>query len=169
MTKSANTRPQGLEWVLLLATQSEMKEIELVAFQCEQAGGGGGRQWVPFHPNFVLQGLGFLCGQCALRSWKVKAEVLFNLVLEKLWTSRAIDQENPCPLLSSPLHCFLLPVSTRVSGRGRGEAMRVSILLLNMDLDYRELLSSNLHKHVFRVISSSTFQYPSPGQSPLKG
>lgn len=50
MTKAANTRTQGLQWGILLATQSEMKETELLAFQCEQTG----EQQVYFHPNVVL-------------------------------------------------------------------------------------------------------------------
>lgn len=61
MTKAANTRTQGLQWGILLATQSEMKETELLAFQHEQTG----EQQVYFHPSIVLQGLGVLCGQCS--------------------------------------------------------------------------------------------------------
>lgn len=53
MTKTANTRTQGLQWGILLITQSEMKKTELLAFQCEQTG----EQQVYFHPNVVFQGL----------------------------------------------------------------------------------------------------------------
>lgn len=61
MTKAANTRTQGLQWGILLATQSERKETELLAFRCEQTG----EQQVYFHPKVILQGLRVLCGQCS--------------------------------------------------------------------------------------------------------
>lgn len=74
------------------------------------------------------------------------------------------------PLLSSPLLCFFLPVSTRITGKGRGETSKVSLLLSNIDLDYRrELRQSTVHKHIFRITSSSASQYPPSGQNFLKG
>lgn len=106
----------------------------------------------------------------ALGSWKVKTIVLFNLVLESLWTSRDVGWEKPHPLLSSLLFCFFLPMSTRIAGKGRGETRKVSLLLSNIDLDCRrELLQSTVHKHIFGITSSSASQYPPSGQNSLKG
>lgn len=92
----------------------------------------------------------------ALGSWKGKAVGLFYLVLEPPWTSWDMDCENPHPPLSSPAHCVLSPVSTRSSGRWRGK-------------QWWWPFCCQIYKPTFGIISSATFQYPSPGWNSLKG